>query len=239
MSEKKVVTRGKTDHIWSAWDRQKAVAAYSVSGSFSKAAALCGIPENTIRYWSKQEWFSDEMRRADQAETEELKSVYTRIAKRAALDLEDRLASGDEVVTKDGEVIQKKVGARDLAIISGIAADQRRKQLDAPISVAVQSSDDKLLNLMEKFVKFAKTKQIKGEVIDVEEAIDVSEVPVHEVGEPSEGSSVDTSSPAGASVPAGHSSDLHTDPNSTESSASGPATDNTPSRTSGNSDNQS
>lgn len=115
----------------------------------------------TIRYWGRQDWFAEELKRNDQAETEELKSVYTRIAKKAAIELEDRLETGDDVIDREGKVIQKRVAAKDLAIITGIAADQRRKQMDAPVSAPTQSSNEKLADLMREFIRFAKAKEVK------------------------------------------------------------------------------
>lgn len=184
---KKSLTKGKSNYLWKDHDKTRAVVAYSVSGSFSKAAAATGIPEMTIRYWAKQDWWTEEMHRADQGETDELKAVYTRIAKRAAEELEDRLDNGDQHINKEGEVVTKKVAARDLAIITGVAADQRRKQMDAPKIVAVQSSDEKLAHLLREFIKFAKAKDappvLEAEIIEenvenVREDQEISEKPV-------------------------------------------------------------
>lgn len=193
--DKNPLTKAKGNgYNWGTGDKARAVAAYSVTGSFGKAAVATGIPEMTIRYWAKQDWFAEELKRADQADTDELKTVYTRIAKKAAASLEDRLEHGDEVLNKEGEVIRKQVAARDLAIITGVAADQRRKQMEAPTVVSVQSSDERLLNLLEKFTKFARAKELKGEAVeqkeensDVREAEIITEEPARQDSSPSEG----------------------------------------------------
>jgi transposase-like protein len=160
MSAKKLA---KKEYFWTNEDKSRSVAAYVATGSFSKSSAITGIPENTIRSWAKQDWFGEEARRVDQTDSDELKSTFTRIAKRAALEVEDRLEHGDEVVTKDGEIIKKKIAGKDLAIISAVAADKRRQQLETPATVAIQSSQEKLISLMQSFIKFANAKEITQE----------------------------------------------------------------------------
>lgn len=155
---------------WSEGDKARAVAAYSTVGSYSKAADLTGIPEMTMRYWAKQPWFLEEMHRVDQADNAELKTVYTKIIKKATMLLEERLDGGDEVVTKDGEIIKKAVSAKELAIISGIAMEKRKQAMETPSMVAIQNSAEKLLSLMHEFAKFNESRNIKPEPIEVEYA---------------------------------------------------------------------
>lgn len=155
---------------WKQEDKQRAVAAYAATGSFLKSAKLIGIPEATIRYWSKQEWWEEELRRADSSDTNELKSTYTRIAKRAGELLEDRLENGDDVVTKMGEIVKRQIPGKELAIISAVAADKRRQAMDSPAIVASQSVTERLVQLANDFVKFASAKQIEGTAIEVIDA---------------------------------------------------------------------
>lgn len=149
---------------WKNADKGRAVAAYAALGSYLKAERVTGIPQNTIRFWAKQEWFAEELLRAKQADTDELGSTFTRIAKKAASELEDRLEQGDQVVTKEGRVILRKISAKEAAIVAGVAVDKRKVLMEQPVTVAVQSSNEKLVSLMEEFIKFSKAKEIKGEV---------------------------------------------------------------------------
>lgn len=154
---------------WKIEDKQRAVAAYSATGSFLKSSKLIGIPDATIRSWAKQDWWEEELRRADQSETNELKSTYTRIAKRASELLEDRLDNGDEVVTKAGDIVKKQIPGRELAIIAAVATDKRKQAMEQPHTVALQSSTERLGQLVEQFIRFSSAKQIVGtskEVID-------------------------------------------------------------------------
>lgn len=154
---------------WKQEDKQRAVAAYAATGSFLKSAKLIGIPDATIRYWSKQDWWEEELRRADQQDTNELKATYTRIAKRAAEALEDRLENGDQVIGKDGEFLKKQIPGKELAVISAIATDKRKIAMEQPNSIALQSTNERLAQLVESFIKFSSAKQIEGTAIEVKD----------------------------------------------------------------------
>ena len=115
-----------------------------------------------MRYWSKQDWFGEALLRVDKADSDELKGTFTRIAKRAALELEDRLENGDEVII-DGVIHKKKLGGKELAIVMGVSTDKRKQMMEQPNHIPTQSSEQKLITLMENFMKFARAKEIKGE----------------------------------------------------------------------------
>lgn len=160
------MTKKKNEYFHTNEDKNRGVAAYVATGSFSKAAQITGVPENTLRNWSKQDWFPEEVRRLDQVDTDEIKSTFTRIAKRATVDLEDRLENGDEVVTKDGEIVRKKIAGKDLAIISAVSVDKRKHLMEQPASISIQNTHEKLLNLMQQFIKFSNAKDITPEAPD-------------------------------------------------------------------------
>jgi transposase-like protein len=162
--------RKKGEGNWTQADKDRAVAAYAAVGHFERASTLIGIPENTIRYWSKQDWFQEALRRVDRADTHELKTVYTRIAKKAITELEDRLDNGDTVITKDGELVQKPIGGKELAIIAAVATDKRKVTMDEPETVALQSTNEKLATLLQKFIAFASAKDITSTSEEVKDA---------------------------------------------------------------------
>lgn len=165
----RAVTKAGKKYFWSDADKHRGAAAYVTLGSFEKASNVTGISESTLRMWARQDWWGEECLRVDKTDTDNLKSTYTRIAKRATEELEDRLNNGDEIVTKDGEVVKKKIGGRDLAIIAAVASDKRKQAMEQPHSVPLQSSQEKLMALMESFIKFTKAKTIEHEVIDAEQ----------------------------------------------------------------------
>lgn len=136
--------------------RNAAVAAYVTLGSFPKAAAVTGISESCIRLWAKEEWFQEAARRVGQEETDGIKATFTRIAQAASAGLEDRLEKGDEVVLKDGTIVNKKVAAKELAIIAGVAVDKRNTLMDKGTGGTIQNAEDRLMLLMKEFVAFTK-----------------------------------------------------------------------------------
>jgi transposase-like protein len=152
--------RKKGSQSHSNEDKSRGVSAYVSTGSFTKASSITGIPETTLRFWAKQDWWSEESHRANQADADELKSTATRIAKRAFVELEDRLENGEVVFDKEGNANVKKVSARDAAIIAAVAIDKRKVLLDQPNQVSIQNSTEKLASLMEQFMKFANAKEI-------------------------------------------------------------------------------
>jgi transposase-like protein len=152
--------RKKGSQSHSNEDKSRGVSAYVSTGSFTKASRITGIPETTLRFWAKQDWWSEESHRANQADADELKSTATRIAKRAFVELEDRLENGEVVFDKEGNANVKKVSARDAAIIAAVAIDKRKVLLDQPNQVSIQNSTEKLASLMEQFMKFATAKEI-------------------------------------------------------------------------------
>lgn len=166
MAESAVSKRGPK-YFWKEADKSRGVAAYCSTGSYTKAAAITGIPENTLRLWSKQEWWAEESLRANRADSDELKSTFTRIAKKATAELEDRLDNGDEVLDKEGNIVKKRIGGSQLAIIAAVAADKRRLELDTPNTVAVQNTAEKLQSLMVEFLRFTKART-GGSIIDAE-----------------------------------------------------------------------
>jgi transposase-like protein len=160
LSTKSKPGRKKGSQSHSNEDKSRGVSAYVSTGSFTKASSITGIPETTLRFWAKQDWWSEESHRANQADADELKSTATRIAKRAFVELEDRLENGEVVFDKEGNANVKKVSARDAAIIAAVAIDKRKVLLDQPNQVSIQNSTEKLASLMEQFMKFATAKEI-------------------------------------------------------------------------------
>lgn len=198
----KKIAKGK-GYLHSNEDKSRGVAAYVTTGSFTKAAAITGIAETTLRYWAKQDWFAEEAKRVDRQDTEELKAVFTRISKKASSELEDRLERGDEVIGKDGEIILKKIPGKELAIIAAVAADKRKMQMEIPQTVAIQNSQEKLLSLMESFMRFASAKEIKQEKAD-ENILDmVDESSIESERHPGHASPIYDASPS-SSDPTGH-----------------------------------
>jgi hypothetical protein len=161
----------KNEYFHSDSQKGRGVAAYAGTGSFQRASQITGIPETTLRYWSKQDWWGEAVLRVDKEDSEELKTTFTRIAKKSITLLEDRLDNGDEIVTKDGSIVKRQIPGKELAIIAAVSADKRRAEINAPSSVANESSTEKLARLAQDFIKFIKAKEI---VVDAQDSGETS-----------------------------------------------------------------
>lgn len=159
----------KREYFHSNADKSRGVASYAGTGSFNQAASITGIAETTLRYWSKQDWWQEELLRVNKADSEELKTTFTRIAKKASVELEERLENGDEIVTKDGEIVKRRIPGKELAIIAAVAADKRRAEINTPNSVALESSAEKLIKLAEAFMRFNNAREIRHDAQDIRE----------------------------------------------------------------------
>ena len=133
------------------------------------------IPDSTIRWWATQaSWWPELMKVLRKEKDEELDAMQTEIIHKAGEELVDRLTKGDEVITKDGDVVHKAVSARDLAIIHGTLYDKRALKRGDPTSKVERSDSDALAQLAEQFSNFAKkmeesgnlAKPINGDVTD-------------------------------------------------------------------------
>lgn len=154
---------------WSPEDKIAAASAMMICGSSPKAASHLKrhygleIAESTIRWWAAEaSWWPDLMKVLRKEKDEELDAMQTDMIHKSAEELQDRLDQGDEVVTKDGDVVRKAVGARDLAIIHGTLYDKRALKRGDPTSKVERSDSEALAQLAEQFSNFAKKMEESG-----------------------------------------------------------------------------
>lgn len=109
---------------WSPGDRETAIAAYADLGSVKEAAEATGVPLGTLERWlaAPEAAQAVEAIRKQHARKRSLEAGS--LWDRAVSELRDRLDHGDHVLTKQGEVVRKPIGGRDLAVIAGIMADK-------------------------------------------------------------------------------------------------------------------
>ena len=144
---------------------------YAVTGNKTTVESLTGVPAHTVARWVREEWFQtllDDIR----AENDHLiDAKQTEIVHLAMDQLKDRLIDGDHVVLRDGSIVRKPVGAKDLSLVGAINIDKRQLLRGKPTSrteqVASKSTDDKLQELAQSFKKIANRQPPKElEVID-------------------------------------------------------------------------
>ena len=160
---------------WSVEDKVRAATAMMITGNSKQAEKQVGIPAATIRWWATQaSWWPELMKAVRKEKDEELDAVQTDMIHKSIDELKDRLENGEEVVTKDGDVIHRKISARDLAMIHGTLYDKRTLGRGNPTSRVEKSDNEALANLAKQMEKFAQqmqdsgafAKPIKGEFTD-------------------------------------------------------------------------
>jgi transposase len=155
--------------------RARALAIYAETGSTFTAAQETGVPRRTIDAWIQRDPEIDATLEAlRRAVREKTAHKYAEIASVAADELLDRLKNGDDVVDRSGKVVGKKrVGAKDLAIVSSIAAENHAK-ITTPLG-ARRSEEERLQKLAEGLLSAiekrsgSKTPPIDAEIVSREE----------------------------------------------------------------------
>lgn len=147
---------------WTDKDKQRAIQVYKATGAILKTCDITGIPYNTIHLWMKQQWWKEWLNRAKAEDTAELEDAATNIAKQAAGVISERLLNGDHVLTKDGDLVRKPVGAKDASIVLGISLQKRKELSEIPQREIQLGTAERLLKLVEQFANFATAKAIKG-----------------------------------------------------------------------------
>lgn len=150
-------------------DRWKAVAAYISTASIAKASELVGMPYDTLRYWSKQDWFADIAGKIKK-EKEALYLANTDEIIRLGFGVViERLKNGDTILGKSGKVVNKPVGARDAALITSIFIDKNRVMSNLPTTIsgninAKLEEQKKFFEKMSKPVLETSIEEVKEEI---------------------------------------------------------------------------
>lgn len=110
---------------WSVQERLKAAMAYLITGNSLDASKVCGIPDKTIRDWTRETWWSDFIAEARKEKNDELDAAFTSILAKTVGEIKDRVENGDEVIQKDGSKARRKVSARDATLVAAVLVDKR------------------------------------------------------------------------------------------------------------------
>ncbi len=153
-------------------DKLQAVAAYVITGDLDRAEQHSGVPRGTIAGWKRNtEWFPAMMAQVREQQGELLDAEITSTIHDIVGEIKDRVENGDEVLhTKTGEMLRKKIPAKDLAITMAVLYDKRAlARGDATTRTETVSTENKMDFLREEFRKFASAKQIDAEVETTQE----------------------------------------------------------------------
>lgn len=123
--------------------------AYLISGNSVDASKVCGIPDKTIRDWTRETWWADYMGEARKEKNDELDAAFTEILHKAVGEAKDRIENGDEVLdVKSGSRERRKVSARDATLVAAVFIDKRAILRGEPTRISKNISEkDRLKEL--------------------------------------------------------------------------------------------
>ena len=155
---------------YTAEQKISAVTYYAITGSIYKSSQYTAIPEGTISKWKNESpWWPEALAQVRKRKQDELDSVLTGIIDDATKEVVDRIANGDEVVDKNGEIHRKKISGRDLATILAILFDKRALLRGDPTSRTEKVTSEALLEkLKSEMEEFAKKLQTGNTIIVME-----------------------------------------------------------------------
>lgn len=148
-------------------DKVRAVIYFNVLKTLKEVYRITAIPYNTLLSWKKQEWWDKLEQQVITARNKELDTMMTNIMHKSMDELQDRLEYGDEVYNyKTGEMVRKKVGAKELATIVSTVWDKRELGRGNATSRSESiSREEGLEKIEEQFKKFANAREIDGEAV--------------------------------------------------------------------------
>ena len=174
LSDKKTSTKKlparKVDASRKRWgDQQKieAVSTYVVlGGNATQTAIALQIPAETLRIWTKTQWWKDLYDEIKQQENIELSHKLQKIVTRSLALVEDRLENGDFFYDqKTGKVVRKEVSLRDAHEVMK-SSFMMKESIEKPQAVAMEESsvNDKLAALAKQFEQFAVAQKEKAPI---------------------------------------------------------------------------
>lgn len=130
-------------------EKLRAALAYLISGNSIDASKVCGIPDKTIRDWTRETWWADYMADARKEKNDELDAAFTDILHKAVGEVKERIEHGDEVIdTKTGTKNRRKVSARDATLVAAVLIDKRAILRGEPTRISKTISEkDRLKEL--------------------------------------------------------------------------------------------
>lgn len=130
-------------------DKLRAAMAYLITGNSLDASKVCGIPDKTIRDWTRETWWADFIAEARKEKNDELDAAFTSILHKAIGEIKDRIENGDETVdAKTGSKVRKKVSARDATLVAAVLVDKRAILRGEPTRISKSISEKERLKTL-------------------------------------------------------------------------------------------
>ncbi len=155
---------------WPDLKKMEVLQSYILLGNLTKAAALNNVPHVTAKLWKASNWWveqEDELRRGSKLQ---LSSKLAELVNKSMVVLADRLENGDFIYQpRTGAFVRKPISAEHANKITTQLIDRTLavEKAAKPEKVTTEGLDVHLQKLKEEMIKFAKSKTIEGERIDV------------------------------------------------------------------------
>ena len=161
------------------------VGLFACTGNVARVSELAGVPEGTVRKWTKEPRFRELLKEIREENNEKIDAKFTEIIEKAADLIIDRLENGDfHWDVKNSELVRKPISAKDLSLVTAINMDKRQLIRGEPTSRVEQISEpQRLEKLAEQFSKLAN--QFKN-APKLEPIIDVESEVIEETSERSD-----------------------------------------------------
>ena len=158
-------------------EEQKVAAAvlYAATGNITESAELAKVAPFAVRKWMGEEWWIQIQEQVHREENAKISAKMTELVVEVLDNMQERVKQGDPVLNKKtGEISKLPIKFRDLASGMNIVAEKRQLLRGEATSRTEKVGPEQFLHdLSEQFKKFARAKQIEGEVIS--EHINVSD----------------------------------------------------------------
>lgn len=150
------------------------IAKYIVTGNLAKVCEDLGISYKTAQRWKYQSTWWDQVAKTFRNKiNDDLDGKITKVLGKTIEQLEDLVENGEEIRNKEGSLLRKKIGARDLAIILGTLYDKRAlircesTTLETKERFTREQLQKELKDKMEEFAKEIQQKEREKTIIQV------------------------------------------------------------------------
>jgi len=150
-------------------DRLAAVSLFFVMGNVREVGEILGIPTETIRPWTKTEWWADCTKKVHEANSHYFEAQALNVINLGFKSINERFEHGEYAAydQQSKKLIYKPVSAKDSATVLGIMFDKRQISRSMPTNIT-QSTSAGLIEIRNTFDKMSAGKTIEGEVVKVD-----------------------------------------------------------------------
>lgn len=149
---------------WSDKKKLEALSIFVATGSITMASTQANIPFETVKAWSKKDWWKDRVKEIQSEEYEKLDAKLSKALDKALDTVMDRIENGEYIYDpKTGKTKLMPAKLRDVNVAFNSLMDKRQLIRRQPTKIVEQSSTAaQLQNLADQFAAFV-TGKVKKE----------------------------------------------------------------------------